>query len=149
MHRTQSPGVDINTLRPRQDGRYFPDDIFKCVFLNENVRISMKLSLKFVCKSPINNIHALVQILAWRRRGDKPFFLNQWWLDYWRIYASRILIGLNHYSDLLCVPHSVVINDWLKIIMISKSNKWVLIPLDPMVPPSRNSTLQILWTTTV
>ena len=27
----------INTLRPRQDGRHFPDDIFKCIFLNENV----------------------------------------------------------------------------------------------------------------
>ena len=24
----------VNTLRPRQDGRHFPDDIFKCIFLN-------------------------------------------------------------------------------------------------------------------
>ena len=24
------------TLRPRQNCRYFPDDIFKCIFLNEN-----------------------------------------------------------------------------------------------------------------
>ena len=27
----------VNTLRPRQNGRHFPDDIFKCIFLNENV----------------------------------------------------------------------------------------------------------------
>ena len=27
----------INTLRPRQDGRHFPDDNFKYIFLNENV----------------------------------------------------------------------------------------------------------------
>ena len=27
----------INTLRPSQNGRHFPDDIFKCIFLNENV----------------------------------------------------------------------------------------------------------------
>ena len=27
----------FNTLRPRQSGRNFPDDIFKCIFLNENV----------------------------------------------------------------------------------------------------------------
>ena len=27
----------INTLRPRPDGSHFPDDIFKCIFLNENV----------------------------------------------------------------------------------------------------------------
>ena len=62
----------INTLRPRQNGRHFPDDIFKCIFLNENVWISIKISLKFVPKGPIDNIPALVQIMAWRRPGDKP-----------------------------------------------------------------------------
>ena len=39
---------------------------------NENVIISIKFSLKFVAKGPINNIPALVQIVAWRRPGDKP-----------------------------------------------------------------------------
>ena len=29
--------IAVNTLRPRQDGRHFPDDIFKCIFLNENI----------------------------------------------------------------------------------------------------------------
>ena len=62
----------INTLRPRQNGRRFADDIFKRIFLNENVRISIKISLKFAPKGPINNIPALVQIMAWRRSGDKP-----------------------------------------------------------------------------
>ena len=62
----------LNTLRPRQDGRHFPDDIFKCILLNENVWILIKISLKFVPKGPINNIPALVQIMAWRRPGDKP-----------------------------------------------------------------------------
>ena len=62
----------INTLRLRQDGRHFPDDIFKCIFLNENVWISIKISLKFVPKGPINNNPALVQIMPWRRSGDKP-----------------------------------------------------------------------------
>ena len=27
----------INTLRPRQSGRHFPDDIFKWIFFNENL----------------------------------------------------------------------------------------------------------------
>ena len=62
----------LNTLRPRQNGRHFPDDIFKCIFLNENGRISIKMSLKIVPKGPINYIPALVQIMAWRRPGDKP-----------------------------------------------------------------------------
>ena len=38
----------INTLRPRQHGRHFADDTFKRIFLNENVIISTKISLKFV-----------------------------------------------------------------------------------------------------
>ena len=61
-----------NTLRPRQNGRHFADDIFKCIFLNENVWIPIKISLKFVPQGPINNIPALVQKMAWRRPGDKP-----------------------------------------------------------------------------
>ena len=62
----------INTLRPRQHGRHFADDTFERIFLNQNVRISIKISLKFVPKGPINNIPSLVQIMAWRRPGDKP-----------------------------------------------------------------------------
>ena len=64
-------GLDI-TLRPRQNGRHFPDDIFKWIFLKENVWISIKISLKFVPKVPINNIPALALITAWCRSGDKP-----------------------------------------------------------------------------
>ena len=61
-----------NTLRPRQNGRHFADDTFHRIFVNENVRISIKYSLKFVPMGPINNILALVQIMAWCRSGDKP-----------------------------------------------------------------------------
>ena len=55
-----------------QDGCQFPDDIFKYIFLNENMWIPMEISLKFVLKGPINHISALVQIMAWCRPGDKP-----------------------------------------------------------------------------
>ena len=59
-------------MRPRQNGRRFADDTFTGIFSNENVRISINISLKFVPKGPINNNPALVQIMAWRRSGDKP-----------------------------------------------------------------------------
>ena len=68
------PGSCGVILRPRQNGHHFPDDFFKCIFLNENIWILIKISLKFVSKGPINNISALVYIMAWRRPGDKPFF---------------------------------------------------------------------------
>ena len=62
----------INTLRPRQNGCYFADDTFKRIFLNQNVRNSIDISLKFVPKGRIHNIISLVHIMAWRRPGDKP-----------------------------------------------------------------------------
>ena len=34
------------------------DDIFNCIFLNEKVRILIKMSLKFVPKGVIDNIQA-------------------------------------------------------------------------------------------
>ena len=48
------------------------DDIFRCIFLKENIWISIDNSLKFVPKDQINIIPALVQIRAWRRPGDMP-----------------------------------------------------------------------------
>ena len=62
----------FNTLRPRQDGCQFPEDILKCISLIENIWISIEISQKFVPKGPINNIPALVQIMACRRPGNKP-----------------------------------------------------------------------------
>ena len=54
-----------------QNGR-FANYIFKCVLLNENVSISIKISLECVAMGPIDNIVALVQIKTWRRPGDHP-----------------------------------------------------------------------------
>ena len=50
----------VRLIEAETNGRHFPDDIFKCIFLNENVFISIKISLKFVPKGQINNILALV-----------------------------------------------------------------------------------------
>ena len=85
----------VNTLRPRPNRRHFADDIFKCIFLNENVWISLKISLKFVPKVRINNIPTLVQIMAWRLTGDKP------------LSESMLLILLTH----ICVTRPQWVNN--------------------------------------
>ena len=77
--------------------------MFKCIFLNENVRISIKISLKFVPKCPINNIPALVQIMAWRRPGDKPL-------------SEPMMVCL---STHICVTRP----QWVKDIMNKKKSK--------------------------
>ena len=48
------------------------DDNLKCIFLNENDRIPIRISLKCIPMSPIDNKSALVQVMAWRRTGAKP-----------------------------------------------------------------------------
>ena len=53
-------------MRSKQNGRHFADDIFKCIFLNENFWIPIDISVKFVPKGPVNNIPDLVQIMACR-----------------------------------------------------------------------------------
>ena len=88
----------VNTLRPRQNGRHFADDIFKCIFLNENVFITVKISLKFVPKGPIKNIPALVQIMAWRRPGGKPL-------------SEPMLVSLTTH---ICVTRPQWVNHWFR-----------------------------------
>ena len=89
--------INVNTLRPTQNGRHFADDMFKWIFLNENVWIPIEISLKFVPKGPINNIPALVRIMAGRQAiiwtNDDPVQR--------RIYAS---LGLN--ESITKIPNS-------------------------------------------
>ena len=65
--------IDIFTRFPLDKmAAILADDIFKCIFLNENDRIRIQISLKFVARSPIDHKPALVQVMASRRIGDKP-----------------------------------------------------------------------------
>ena len=119
--------ANFNTLRPRQNGRRFADDTFKRIFLNENVRISITISLKFVPNGPINNIPSLVQIMAWSRSGDKPLsepmmvslpthicVTRPQWVKqeyckcwYWHIYVLNHVIFLgNILQPFLCLASS-------------------------------------------
>ena len=63
--------VQMTTLS-FQNGHHFADNIFRCIFVSEKFCILIKISLKFVPKGQIDNNPALVQIMAWRRPGDKP-----------------------------------------------------------------------------
>ena len=60
IHYVKPTAQLFNTLRPRQNGRHFADDIFKWIFVNENIWIPIEISLRFIPRGPINNISALV-----------------------------------------------------------------------------------------
>ena len=116
----------LNSLRPRQNDRHFTDDTFKCIFLNEYVRISIRISLKFVPKGPINSIPVLLQIMAWRRPGDRPLSevmivsrcaivlweqghqLPQWWQHcdtYFHLSLFLVLLLLENMRVEYCVSN--------------------------------------------
>ena len=78
---------DMSELYLTHWGREKMAATFQRIFFNENVWVSIKISLKFVPEGPINNIPALVGIVACRLAGTKPLS-DQWWLVYWRIYES-------------------------------------------------------------
>ena len=61
--------VAAQHIEARQNGWHFPGDIFKCIFLNENVWIPNTIWLKFIPNSPIDNNTVLVQMMARRRTG--------------------------------------------------------------------------------
>ena len=84
-------GTHVNSLRPRQNGRHVADDILKCIFLNENIWILTKISVNYVPYGLIDNMAALVQIVAWRRPGDKPLsepMMGKFGDAYMRLSAS-------------------------------------------------------------
>ena len=100
--------VGINTLRPRRNEQHFADDIFKRIFFKANVWISIKISLQFVPRGPINNIPALVQIMAWRRSGDKPL-------------SELIMVSLPTH---ICVTRAQWVNSFGRVMHICVSKNW-------------------------
>ena len=84
----------------------FCSKLFQIFFLIENIWISIKISLKFVPKSPNHNIPALVQIMAWCRQVTSHY-LKQRWINYSLISAS---LGLNEL--MWC---EIMIRSWLNI----------------------------------
>ena len=102
-----APG--INTLGPRQNRRHFSDDIFKCIFLNENIWISIQISLDYMLRGQIKNIPALVQIMAWRRSGDKPL-------------SEAMMVNLPTH---ICITRP----QWVKGLHIAAPQIWIRKPL--------------------
>ena len=82
--------LEVKTLNPRQKGRHLQDDIFKYIFVNENIRILLKISLKFVPKVLISNIPALAQIMVLCQQGNKPLS-ETIVVTYWCIFVSLSL----------------------------------------------------------
>ena len=88
---------------PRQNGHHFADNIFKCIFVNENFYILNKISLKFVPKGPMDD-PALVKIMAWHQIGDKPLSGPCWpnYLTYiWALGGDELINKIIWYFQVI------------------------------------------------
>ena len=78
----------INSSFFEQNGCHFAEVIFKCIFMNEKFCILIPISLKFLPKGPIDNKSTPVQVMAWRRAGDKSLPWTSADPVPWRIYVA-------------------------------------------------------------
>ena len=83
------------------------DDIFKCIFLNDNASIVIKISLNLVPKVLISIIPVLVQKMAWCWPGNKPLS-DPIMVMYWCIYASLGLNVLNKENQCIIFVNIVI-----------------------------------------
>ena len=125
----------LNKLRPRQDGRHFPGDIFKCISLNEDVWIFIKISLKFVPRVQLT-------ILLWLRWlgtiQATSHYLNLWWLVYWWKNAS---LGLNeHFKHIIA---RFTVPAYGLVLVGAKTSGGTVIPIKTDSPLGTNKNISV------
>ena len=87
--------ICINTLRPRQNGCHFKDDIL----LSENLHSLIPMHLNCILNGLIDNKLSLIQVMAWCRTGDKPLsesLMSKFTVSYIRHSASMIYQKTTH-----------------------------------------------------
>ena len=93
----------FNKLRPWQNDHHLADDTFRRIFLNENLKMSLKISPKFVPEGAINIIH---NMLINRCITDiyicclivTQLFSYSWWLAKLNLLPP---MGRSHYNDVI------------------------------------------------
>ena len=135
----------FSTLRPKQNGCHFVDDIFKYIFLNEYVRILLKISLRSVTKVRISNI-ALSEH-CWTNDGwllthiciTRPQCINSLvsHLCYFQICFSASYMSISSETAMAMLTH------WGRVTHICV-NKLTIIGSDNGLSPGRRQA--IIWT---
>ena len=120
-------GQLVNTLRPGQDGRHFGRQHFRLHFLEWNFFNFTQNFTEICYLDLIDNMSALVQIMAWPRTGDKPLS-EAMLLCCVDAYVSLSLNKLTHWG-------------WVTHICVSKLT---IIGSDNGLAPGRCQT--IIWT---
>ena len=70
-----------------------PQTIFSNAFIsNEDIFTSIKISLKFIPKDPINDKSSLVQMMVWHRAGDRSLSepMMTWLIEAYACHSSTM-----------------------------------------------------------
>ena len=87
----------INSLRPRRNRRHFVDDIFKWVFLIKMYEFRLGFHWSLFLRFELTIFQHWFRLWLGSSQATSHY-LNQWWLVYWRIYASLSLNELTHWG---------------------------------------------------
>ena len=115
----------LNSFPPRSKWPPFWEKTFSNDLLEWNDRNAIQICLKLVPSGPVNNIEALIRIMAWRRPGDKPLSKPmmvslpthicvtwpQWVNRFVQVALCRYRIGFHSFSNLML--HRYAIPKWL------------------------------------
>ena len=83
LTRGEDEQSSLNTLRSRQNGRHFPDDIFGHVFSSMKMHeFRLRFYWSLLPRVKLNDIPALVQMMALCRSGDQG----------WGEYTTQVLV---------------------------------------------------------
>ena len=117
--------LPFSTMRPRQNKRHIPDDIFKCIFLNKNC---LKFEYNLTDCVPKDSIHnnykigldiGLVpsrrQAIIWPTGG----------LGLWRMHASLVLNGLTWKHGMHAIHNNILKVSTIRNHQQIKSNQWI------------------------
>ena len=79
---------ECNTLMSDQNGRHLADNSFNYIFLNKNLCILIKISLKCISKGPINHKSAMIHVMACHQTSH---YLDQCWPRRLTPYIHRLV----------------------------------------------------------
>ena len=97
--------IHFDTLRSRPNGHHFADDIFNAFSSMEMYEFWLKFH--YMVLFTISH-HLLIQWLSAYQATSH--YLNQWWSDYWSIYASLGLKELNWLKKFRCILQIYILN---------------------------------------
>ena len=87
----------LSSLRLRQNGWCFTDDIFRCIFMNENVNLLIQISLKFAPRCSINRNSLLTKVYQCPSKTSYLGLGNCLHFEHW-LWVTKKISAFAHYE---------------------------------------------------